>query len=146
MSEFVEYLIHDLLGSIPNVTTRAMFGGHGVYKSTKIFGIVINNQFYLKADDTLAQKYAAAGAYPFTYQRGPGVARNGHKRENMAMPDSLANKSFAAQPDEALAKTGTYSMKYFCVPETILEDREALLEWVWLSIACPPSPAKKRAK
>lgn len=100
MNEFVEYLIQDLLGTIPNVTARAMFGGYGVYKNNKIFGIVIDDQLYLKADDTLAQKYTEAGAHPFTYQR----------------------------------EGKTYSMKYFCVPEVILEDREILLEWTNLSI------------
>ena len=109
MSEFVEYVVHDLLGSLPNVTSRAMFGGYGIYKTGKIFGIIIDDQFYLKADDALAKKYTAAGAHPFTYQR----------------------------------EGKTYSMKYFCVPESILEHRETLLEWVNSSCAIPPLSAKK---
>ena len=109
MSEFVEYVVHDLLGSVSGVTTRAMFGGHGVYKGGKIFAIIIKQQLYLKADDALVKKYIDAGAHPFTYQR----------------------------------EGKTYSMKYFCVPESILEDRETLLAWAELSIAIPPLSAKK---
>jgi len=112
MNEFIEYLIHDLLGSVTNVTARAMFGGHGIYKSGKIFAIVIDQKFYLKADDALAKTYAAAGAYPFTYQR----------------------------------EGKTYSMKYFCVPESILEHRETLLEWARWSIALPTPTTKKKKR
>lgn len=143
MNEFIEYLVHDLLAAMPNVAARAMFGGHGIYKSGRIFAIVIDQKFYLKADDTLAKIYTAAGAFPFTYERGPGVASRENRRKNMAMPDSPASNSFAAQPDEALAKTGkTYSMKYFCVPESILKNRETLLEWARWSIALPTAKAK----
>ncbi len=112
MSEFIDHLIHDLLASVPNVTARAMFGGHGIYKSGKIFGIIINDQLYLKADDALAKVYTAAGAHPFTYQR----------------------------------EGKTYSMKYFCVPEAILENNITLLEWTKMSCALETSPKKKTAK
>jgi DNA transformation protein len=38
----------DQLREVPGVEARAMFGGHGLYKGDKIFGILYKGRFYLK--------------------------------------------------------------------------------------------------
>lgn len=89
MNEFIEYLVHDLLASVPNVTARAMFGGHGIYKNGKIFAIVIDQKFYLKADESLAKTYAATGAYPFTYQRDGKI----YSMKYFCVPEAILSDS-----------------------------------------------------
>ena len=44
--EYLDYL-HDLFSAFAPVTTRAMFGGHGVYRDGVIIAIVIDELLYL---------------------------------------------------------------------------------------------------
>lgn len=54
MSEFVDHL-HEVLTPFGEITTRKMFGGHGVYHQGLMFGLVANDELYLKVDqDTLS--------------------------------------------------------------------------------------------
>ena len=48
-NEYLTYL-HDLFADFCPVTTRAMFGGHGVYRDGVIIGIVIDDTLYLKVN------------------------------------------------------------------------------------------------
>ena len=66
-NDFVEYVMKDLLSGVRGVTSRAMFGGHGIYKDGTIFGIVVDDELYFKVDETNRKKYEAAGSKPFTY-------------------------------------------------------------------------------
>ena len=38
----------DQLRDVPGVSARAMFGGYGLYKDDRIFGILFKGRFYLK--------------------------------------------------------------------------------------------------
>ncbi|MBI5311426.1 MAG: TfoX/Sxy family protein, partial [Actinobacteria bacterium] len=62
----------DLLRDVPELTTRAMFGGHGVYSRGAIVAIVIDGVLYLKADEALAEELAALGSEQFVYTRKDG--------------------------------------------------------------------------
>ena len=66
-NEFVNYLL-ELLTPFGQVTSRAMFGGHGIYKDGLIFGIVIDDAFYLKADDDNRHDFTERGMEPFVYE------------------------------------------------------------------------------
>ena len=59
--------LHDLLDEAGVVTTRAMFGGHGVYLDGVIVGIVIDEMLYLKSDALTRARFEAAGSAPFVY-------------------------------------------------------------------------------
>src|SRR5688500_1355216 len=59
--------LHDLFGDAGAVTTRAMFGGHGVYLDGLIVGIVIDEALYLKTDALTRARFEAAGSTPFVY-------------------------------------------------------------------------------
>ena len=63
---FLEHL-HELLSPLGRCTTRAMFGGHGVYLDGSIVGIVIDGALYLKVDGESEAAFRAAGSTPFTY-------------------------------------------------------------------------------
>ena len=74
--EFVDYFVHDLLAHISGITTRSMFGGHGLYLHGKIFSIIINGELFFKVDDELAKEYAKLGSKPFTYDRDGKIMRH----------------------------------------------------------------------
>ena len=77
-SDFVDYVVHDLLSGFSNVRSRAMFGGHGLYKDGVIFAILVKDQLYFKVDETNKKDYVKKGSRPFTY------LASGKKRVSMS--------------------------------------------------------------
>lgn len=66
--------LHDLFSAFAPITTRAMFGGHGVYRDGVILGIVIDDVLYLKVDQQTRLAFEAAGCAPFMYEaRGKSI-------------------------------------------------------------------------
>lgn len=59
--------LHELLEPCGRVTTRRMFGGHGVYCEGIFMAIVIDGRLYLKVDDATRDRFSAAGSAPFVY-------------------------------------------------------------------------------
>ena len=53
------------LRPLDNITTRAMFGGHGLYWRDVIFGILYRVKLYLKVDDPSKPDYLSRGMEPF---------------------------------------------------------------------------------
>ena len=86
-NEFVNYLL-ELLAPFGHITSRAMFGGHGIYKDGLIFAIVIDDGFYLKVDEGNRREFEARELAPFLYQS---------KSKNMQV-----SLSYYACPEEAL--------------------------------------------
>ena len=74
-SDFVDYVIHDLLSELDGIQARAMFGGWGVYKDGVIFAIIVDDQLYFKVGDTNKSNYQQRGSQPFTYEsRGKSIS------------------------------------------------------------------------
>jgi len=71
-NEFVEYITEDLLAELKGVTSRAMFGGYGIYKDGIIFGIIVDDELYFKVDDTNREEYEKMGSSPFVYRTKEG--------------------------------------------------------------------------
>ncbi|MBY0539383.1 TfoX/Sxy family protein [Patescibacteria group bacterium] len=69
-SDFKDYILGDILGTLNGVTARSMFGGYGLYKDGIIFGIIAEDELYLKVDDTNQKEYESFGSHPFVYERG----------------------------------------------------------------------------
>lgn len=65
-SEYVEDLVESLKG-MGVVTSRAMFGGWGLYFEGLIFAIVDKEELFLKVDDINRPNHEAAGCRPFRY-------------------------------------------------------------------------------
>lgn len=71
--DFLAYL-HDLFADFGPVTSRRMFGGHGLYASTDgrddvFFALVIDDALYLKVDAQTQTRFEAAGSAPFVYTK-----------------------------------------------------------------------------
>jgi len=47
------------------VTARRMFGGAGLYRDGKMFGLIADDVVYLKVDDSNRESFVAAGSGPF---------------------------------------------------------------------------------
>src|SRR4029453_268793 len=53
------------LSPLGDLTCRAMFGGHGLYRDGVIFAIVFRVRLYLKVDERSKADYLAKGMGPF---------------------------------------------------------------------------------
>jgi DNA transformation protein and related proteins len=63
---FIELLKHSL-GGLGPVSVRRMFGGAGVYADGLMFELIVDDTFYLKADDETKHAFEAEGLAPFVY-------------------------------------------------------------------------------
>jgi DNA transformation protein len=53
------------LREVPDVEARPMFGGHGLYLDSKMFGILYKGRFYLKVGPRTRPAFERAGMKPF---------------------------------------------------------------------------------
>lgn len=95
---FIAYL-HELLDPRGRVTTRAMFGGHGVYLDGIIMGLVIDSRLYLKTDAVSQPQFAAAGCACFIYTGKNGPIAMSY----WSVPDEAMDTSDAMAPWARLA-------------------------------------------
>jgi DNA transformation protein and related proteins len=71
---FIAYVLDQL--DDPTAHARAMFGGHGLYRGERFFGIVHGGQLFLKVDDATRPEFEARGMGPF--RPGPGTTMRGY--------------------------------------------------------------------
>lgn len=101
MREYVAYLqeAFDLFGP---VSARRMFGGHGLYHDGLMFGIVVDDTLYLKADAQSAGEFTARGLAPFEYVRNGKPVQLSYYRapdeilEDRELAAAWARRAFAA--------------------------------------------------
>jgi DNA transformation protein len=62
-----------LLVGMDRVTSRPMFGGIGLYRGARLFGLVHRGALYLRADDVMRRELARRGTGPFRAYRGRAV-------------------------------------------------------------------------
>lgn len=55
---FVKF-VEDQLSGVPEVRSRRMFGGWGLYSEDRFFGIVSDEVLYFKTNEVTRQKYVA---------------------------------------------------------------------------------------
>ena len=108
----------DQLEELEDVTSKAMFGGVGLYCRGVFFGIIARDVLYLKADDTNRTDYEARGMPAFTpYPDRRGTAKS--------------------------ERTG--AMGYYAVPVDVLESAADLAAWAKKSVAVArKGPARSR--
>lgn len=64
--DFVEHVL-DLLSGWGGVSARRMFGGYGLFRAGRMFGLIADDRLYLKTDERSRPDFEAAGTLPFTY-------------------------------------------------------------------------------
>ena len=92
--------IRDLFAAFGPVTVRRMFSGAGIFAEGLMFGLIVRDIIYLKADDTSVSDFEREGCKPFTYMRG--------------------KKSVS--PSE-------HALPYWRLPERLYDDPDELAEW-----------------
>ena len=68
--QFLEYVLSDVLSDESGISSRAMFGGYGIYKDGVIFAIIANERLYFKVNDSNRSDYEQYGSGPFVYSQG----------------------------------------------------------------------------
>lgn len=62
--EFLDYVL-DQFSAWGQVNARKMFGGVGLYRDGKMFGLIADDVAYLKVDDSNRSAFEQAGSCPF---------------------------------------------------------------------------------
>ena len=93
--DFLAYL-HELFADFGPITTRAMFGGHGVYFEGLIIGIVIDDALYLKADARDASRRSRPPAARLSSTTAEGAADR--RCSYWSLPDEAMDSPQAMLP------------------------------------------------
>ena len=88
--EFRDFVL-DQLARIPQLRSKRMFGGVGLYSGDCFFGIVAADELFFKVDDSNRSSYTAAGSEPF---------------RPLADPKRPVSMSYWRVPIEVLEDTG----------------------------------------
>ena len=94
-----------------------MFGGAGVYYRDVMFGLIFNETIYLKADAINQEMFEEADAERFRFK--PQSGKN-------------AGKEIA--------------MSFWELPEELLDDPDALVNWLHASVMLPIVPRRANPK
>jgi DNA transformation protein and related proteins len=88
--------IRDLFAPFGPVTVRRMFSGAGIFADGLMFGLIIRDVIYLKADDSNVADFEREGCEPFSYTRGKKSGRpSQHALPYWRLPERLYD-----DPDE----------------------------------------------
>jgi DNA transformation protein len=74
MNEFIDHL-KDVFRLFGPFAAKRMFSGYGLFRDGLMFGLVVRDTLYLKADAESAPKFTDLGLPPFEYRRKGKVAR-----------------------------------------------------------------------
>jgi DNA transformation protein len=77
--EFVTHAL-DLLSLVGAVQARAMFGGHGLYCRGVMFGLLDDDELFLKTDDACRAAFQEAGCRRWVYPGRGGSMETGYFR------------------------------------------------------------------
>ena len=91
MSEFIEYL-KEVFEEFGPINVKRMFGGCGIYYNGVMFGLVMDDTLYLRADKTTEQCFLSKGLAQFEYTKG---------ERKVKMPYYLAPEEALENPGEA---------------------------------------------
>jgi DNA transformation protein len=78
-SEFVSHAV-DLLSLVGAVHARAMFGGHGLYARGVMFGLLDDDELFLKTDEATRARFEASGCRRWVYPSRNGPMETGYFR------------------------------------------------------------------
>jgi len=98
--------IRDLFAPFGPVMVKRMFSGAGIFADGLMFGLVVRDVIYLKADDANRADFEREGCAPFSYTRGKKSGR----------------------PSE-------HALPYWRLPERLYDDPDELAVWARRSFA-----------
>jgi DNA transformation protein len=84
---FVDHVL-DLVSLAGPVQARSMFGGHGLYVGTAMFGLLDDDELFLKTDALTRARFVDAGCKPWIYTHRDGKA----ERTSYFQPPDVAHE------------------------------------------------------
>jgi len=100
-TSYRDYIVYDVLGHIPGITFRSMFGGQGIYLNGAIIAIIAGAEVYFKANKELKETYMENDYYPFSYSKNGKTAEMNYVSvkatdlENREEIERRVNESYA---------------------------------------------------
>ena len=94
-NSFHEYVMRDFLGDISGITSRAMFGGWGVYKDGTIFGIIFDGELYFKVDKSnfkIQKEFCSFDTYIWKFVGGKPIINRWENLSDMPARTELSDK------------------------------------------------------
>ena len=64
--EYANYIV-DKLAGLSDVSSRAMFGGHGIFHEGLMFALISDGVLFFKVDDSNREMYEKAGSSKFQH-------------------------------------------------------------------------------
>lgn len=64
--DYADYIV-DKLSGIGDVSSRAMFGGYGIFNEGLMFALISDGVLYFKVDDSNREMYEKAGSSKFQH-------------------------------------------------------------------------------
>ncbi len=105
MSDFVEFL-HEQFAEFGEVTSKRMFGGHGIFYHGLMIGLVADDVLYLKSDKESEARYVSAGSQPFMYDKaGKLVKMSYYEAPPETLDDPDAMKEWAQTAYDSACRT-----------------------------------------
>ncbi|MCG8414351.1 MAG: TfoX/Sxy family protein [Pseudomonadales bacterium] len=114
--EFASHVV-DLLQSVGPCYSKRMFGGYGIFLDGLMFGLIADNDLYLKVDDENREDFATLGLQPFTYVKNDKPMQMSYSQapeeamEDLDVMREWGAKAFAAALRAASKKSKTSKKK-----------------------------------
>ncbi len=100
-NELLEHVL-DLLIDFGPITARAMFGGYGIYKESRMFAIVIDDTLFFKTDGQTRTDFESRGLQPFTYKKkGKKISLTYYQAPEEALEDAAVMRHWAERASAA---------------------------------------------
>jgi DNA transformation protein len=101
MSGFVDQL-EEVFTRFGAIEARRMFGGYGVYHDDLMFGLVVDDVLYLKADKHSSDAFSRRGLPRFEYERGgKKIKLSYYQAPDEIFDDAMQAKEWASRAFEA---------------------------------------------
>jgi len=78
MSDFVDFAI-ETLSHNGAVSSRRMFGGHGLYKDGLMFALIADDILYLKVDKSSAEEFDREGLAHFEFPKNGKLVKMSYR-------------------------------------------------------------------
>lgn len=138
---FLSFVV-ELFSPWATVETKRMFGGAGILRDGRMFGLIADDQIYLKVNDASRLAFEAAGSTPFVFvsKGGQGIAMSYWTLPPEALDDVDTLKTWA---DRAWAAAGKAKPNAKSRPKRALTAK-VMAELPLKSVGKTRKPLKKR--
>lgn len=111
MSEFVESL-NDVFEEFGLIRSRKMFGGYGIYHQGLMFGLISDDELYLKVDEELKTEFEEKDLPAFEYSKnGKLMKMSYHLAPEEIYEDKSTAKEWAVKAYEAALRSNKSKKK-----------------------------------